>query len=490
VLLVFRLSAGGRDPRRSVALIVLLAVGLGVVVPIVVGAMTPPGAGFEAQLLTPTAWTAFLLTACLASIAAAGGRELLPRDRAVSFPVSAAADHLGALTLTPLNVAWSIQAVGLATLTAYGVGSGPTLLPALAATVVWIVAATAVGQLVGWLSELVRTFRFGRQTLWLLAGASTVATVLLVASGQTISLLDRLPTTAVYVGAITPDLGRYVLTQLAVMAVAVVAVVAAVPLAEQLSRRPGLDRGRTESRRRRRREQPASTFWAAVAGDVRSVVRSPPLSRGLALMVLTPLGIAALVELPWSAVILLPGLVAAGTGLLYGVNAAALDGHGALWRESLPGRPDVRFWARSTALALICACSAIAVATTAALRTASGPTLAEAAAVVAAVVVATAQVVTRCAVWSMRHPFATALQHPRDTPAPPARMAGYSLQLSGATTLASVLLIAASLAGLPALVLLTGTLLVIPAVYRQVRALRLHRDLAVRSVVASTVSGT
>ena len=41
-------------------------------------------------------------------------------------------------------------------------------------------------------------------------------------------------------------------------------------------------------------------------------------------------------DLPWSSMTVLPGLVASGGALLYGVNAWCLDARGSLWRESLP----------------------------------------------------------------------------------------------------------------------------------------------------------
>ncbi len=65
---------------------------------------------------------AFLITTTLAIVGAGGGRELLPRDEAVGFPVSPTTDHLGALLLAPLNVAWMIQAWAMLGFTAYAVG--------------------------------------------------------------------------------------------------------------------------------------------------------------------------------------------------------------------------------------------------------------------------------------------------------------------------------------------------------------------------------
>ena len=48
--------------------------------------------------------------------------------------------------------------------------------------------------------------------------------------------------------------------------------------------------------------------------------------------------------------ILLPGLVASGGALLFGVNAWCLDARGALWRESLPVSAGLAFTVRATVL--------------------------------------------------------------------------------------------------------------------------------------------
>ena len=44
---------------------------------------------------------------------------------------------------------------------------------------------------------------------------------------------------------------------------------------------------------------------------------------------------------------ILPGLVASGGALLFGVNAWCLDARGVLWRESLPAGPRQVFAARA-----------------------------------------------------------------------------------------------------------------------------------------------
>ena len=70
-------------------------------------------------------------------------------------------DHLGALLLAPLNIAWMMQAWMLLGMTSYALGpaapAGPTSSPSL----LWILTATALAQVVGWCAEGVRRGRHG-----------------------------------------------------------------------------------------------------------------------------------------------------------------------------------------------------------------------------------------------------------------------------------------------------------------------------------------
>ena len=47
----------------------------------------------------------FVVIGVVSAAASGGGRELVPRDQAVAFPVSPTTDHLGALLMAPLNIA-------------------------------------------------------------------------------------------------------------------------------------------------------------------------------------------------------------------------------------------------------------------------------------------------------------------------------------------------------------------------------------------------
>ena len=85
------------------------------------GAGTSKGLSLDAVLLIPTAMAGFMFLAIASAIASGGGRELLHREHAVIYPVSPTTDHLGALLLAPLNIAWLLQAWILMGITAYGV---------------------------------------------------------------------------------------------------------------------------------------------------------------------------------------------------------------------------------------------------------------------------------------------------------------------------------------------------------------------------------
>src|SRR6185295_5256948 len=96
---------------------------------------------------------------------------------------------------------------------------------------------------------------------------------------------------------------------------------------------------------------------------------------------------------------ILPGLVASGGALLFGVNAWCLDGRGLLWRESLPARPEQVFAARAIVLAETLLTLALA-----AVR-AGLPSLVELTAMVMLVAVVTVQVIAAAMRWSAQRPF-------------------------------------------------------------------------------------
>ena len=94
-----------------------------------------------------------------------------PRDQAVAFPVSPTTDHLGALLLAPLNIAWIMQAWLLLGADVVRPRARRALWAYEIPVLLWIVAATALAQVVGWLAEGVRRGRHGIATFRVLVVA-------------------------------------------------------------------------------------------------------------------------------------------------------------------------------------------------------------------------------------------------------------------------------------------------------------------------------
>ena len=65
---------------------------------------------FDILLLVPSAMACILVLNMLSAVASGGGRELISRDHAGPHPIGPTTDHLGALLLAPLNIAWMVQA--------------------------------------------------------------------------------------------------------------------------------------------------------------------------------------------------------------------------------------------------------------------------------------------------------------------------------------------------------------------------------------------
>jgi hypothetical protein len=245
---------------------------------------------------------------------------------------------------------------------------------------------------------------------------------------------------------------------------------------------------RGESRRWRRRPLAPTPLRANLRVDHAGVWRSAPLRRGIVALGVIPGAAAAASGLTWSMVALLPGLVASGAGLLFGVNAFSLDGPGALWRETLPGPPRTLLAARLLVIGEVCVAGALVALASAALR-AGPPSRSELVVVVSALVATTAQVMARCARWSVDRPYPAALREARDQPAPPAAMAGYSARLAVSTTGTGILYTAFAHSGLTVTAVLVSCAFVLVAGRRLVVVARLWADHSTRVRVLATVAG-
>ena len=401
-----------------------------------------PGAGHGQRSLTvltllPVAFAAFIAVAVISAVVSGGGRELLPRDQATPYPISPTTDHLGALLLAPVNTAWLLQAWLLLGSAAYGLGVSWELVAAQLVVLLWLLVATSIAQVVAWTTEAVRRRRHGIVVMRTVSVTLLAVAVWLHVQGQLVPVLDRVPTVWLVLGAVDGFSWRWALTLAVEVAVAVAAIFLGVVPAHFAARRSARDELRVESETREARPNPRSDLFALVRTDRSSVWRTVPMRRGLFVLAIGPGLVAIAGNLPWHAMTILPGLVASGGALLFGVNAWCLDGRGGLWRESLPVSPQTVFTARAIVLGEFLLIASVITIVLASLR-AGMPSAPELAAIAATLVVVTVQVAAAGLRWSARRPFAVDLRSARATPAPPVVMVAYSTRLAVSTTLTSL----------------------------------------------------
>lgn len=479
--------------RRPAAFVSVGGVFLGVtalaaVLPAMVeGAGSSQGYALDALLLLPTVMAGFLALAIAAAVASGGGRELLSREHAVAYPVSPTTDHLGALLLAPLNIAWLIQAWLVLGATAYAV-EARHLAAAQIGMVVWLAACTAVGQVVAWTMEAIRRHRHGIlvvRSLGLLVAAVAVALQL---TGNMSAFLDSLSTRWVAVGLVDGFSPRWLLTVGLELAALVVAVALGAIPAHVAARRTPRDELRVESGSYPARSMPRSGVSALVRIDRGSVWRAVPMRRGLAVLAIGPGLVALAGGLEWNQMTILPGLVASGGALLFGVNAWCLDSRGVLWRESLPVAAWAVFAARAWVLAEFLLAASFVTLVLAGLR-AGVPTVSELTALLCTWIVVVLQVVSAAMRWSSRRPFAVDMRSARATPAPPVVMVGYSTKLAVTTTLTSLIFYALARLPHPEVSILMALPFLVWSLIRMLHARDAWVDPVVRARVVTTVAG-
>ncbi|MET0838595.1 MAG: hypothetical protein ABWY19_07440 [Marmoricola sp.] len=492
-LLAFRRSGVTASSRRRMHVIGALVVVLtltAIVAPAYLGGEFPRPRSGQVLALLPSATLGFLVLAIFTGVASAGGREVVPRDQVVAFPVSTTTDHLGALVLAPLNIAWIMQAWLLLGMTSYALG--PDRLWAYEIPLLlWIVTATALAQVVGWLAEGVRRGPHGigifRALVILLSAAATA----LVITGNLARVLDHSPTSKILVTVLDPQSGRWfswAAGLLVITAVGVAGVVIGAVPAGWALQRPMREELRLESGRYPARSTASSDFAMMLRIDRAAVWRSVPLRRGMMVLTLMPGVVALAGDLEWQMLTVLPGLVASGGALLFGVNTWCLDGRGALWRDSLPVSPRVSFLSRVVVLLEVLLCSASLTLVLAALR-AGRPTVPEVVALLCCTLVVSLQVVAAGMRWSIARPFAVDLRSARATPAPPVVMAGYSARLAVATTVTGLIFSGLATLDDARYAVSVAVVLGFWSTWRLWVANRRWEDPAVRSRVVATVAG-
>jgi hypothetical protein len=484
-LLRFRTAAVRRRSTFWLGIAVMVSFTLGAaIIPAVVPA--DDDRRLELGVLLPTGMAGILLISIVSAIASGGGRELVARDQGVAFPISPTSDHLGALVLAPLNISWLIQAWVLLGTTAYVVGV-ERLVSAHVVMLLWMAVATALAQVVAWTVETDRRRRHGVVAMRAVVVALCAAALVVQLSGSTISLLDRIPTLWVVVGAIGGWTLQWVFVVLALLVALVVAVVAGAVPAQLAARRLPHDELRAETDTHTPRPMPRSDLAALVRIDRASVWRAVPMRRGMAVLAVGPGLVAVLGNLPWESVTILPGLVVSGGALLFGVNAWCLDGRGQLWRENLPVDPGLVFNARALVLAEFLGFASLVTILLAALR-AGVPTASELTAIVCLLLVVTVQVVGASMRWSDQKPYAVDLRSARATPAPPIMMVNYSARLALVTTLTGLMFSGLSRLSDPTVSVLVAVVCLAWSMTRLVRTRRRWTDPFQRARVVTTAS--
>lgn len=494
---VARFRFGGARQRRRVALsvIVLLAVtaffAFG-------GAASDPNA-LPASMTNGNlrdylagAFVGFILINLASSVASGGGRELLARDQGVPFPLSPITDHFGALLMAPLNLAWLVQAWMLLALTGFVAGT-EGLLPGVLLTGLFIAFGTGLAQLVGWSVEWVRRGPRGRLLIRTAGVALGVVVALLQVTGLLFPALRAVPTGALAAtiaqGGEPGAWGSWLGWLLLLLVITAGVVVAGVIPAAAVGRRAAADEDRADSRRHSPRADATSDFLTLLRFDRTSVYRAVPLRRGLITLTAMPAIGAAAFAPDWAMLVLLPGLIASGGALLFGVNAWCLDGRGMLWRESLPASPTLSYDVRSWLLLESLAFSAMMPIVAGGLR-AGVPTMAEAAAALSVLVVVLVQITATSMSWSVHNPQSADLRSARATPASPLIMVGYSARLAFSTTMIGLFFGALGTTVAWWVVAAWATPFLTWSTVRWLRARRAWCEPAVRGLVTVTVSAT
>ena len=427
--------------RRRSALGWALAAMVATTAAVAVGPAFLPGAGdseraLEVAVLLPIGYAGFLALAVVSSVVSGGGRELLPRDQGGPFPISPTTDHLGALLMAPLNIAWLIQAWALLGSSAYGLGAD-RFAAAVPVVLLWVAVATASAQVVAWSMEAIRRRRHGVLVFRVLTATVAGLVLWLHLAERLTDVLDLLPTLWFVAGGIGGVSWRWALTLLVELLLVVGAVLVGIVPAHLTARRTARDELRLESETREPLPMPRTDLLGLVRTDRSSVWRTVPMRRGVAVLAIGPGLVAVAGDLQWATMTILPGLVASGGALLFGVKAWCLDGRGALWRESLPVSAGTVFAARAIVLGeflLVAAAITIALAS----MRAGVPDASELTALTCTWLVVTVQVVAAALRWSAQRPYAVDLRSARATPAPPVVMVGYSARLALSTTMTSL----------------------------------------------------
>lgn len=406
------------------------------------GLLTPP-ALTAALELAPAAYLGFAVLALIAPLTAGGGVEMVPSAQLVCFPVRPATHFLGGLLLAPVNLVWVIQLLTLAAESTYLTLGGGRAAGGLT-TAAYVICVTVFGQALAWLVVGLRQTRRGRAVVAGCGAALLLCVVLVIRLGHAADALRASPTRLV-VSAVKDGGGaRWAATTATLVVVTLAGLLVGGRACGWALRRPADAGAASTDRRVRRRSARRSAYGQLVATDRASVWRASALRRGGLVLAFLPGIMAVGAAISWESVVVLPGLVAAGAGLLFGVNAFSLDGSGAVWLASLPHDPGILARAKLHVLAETVTAAVVIAVVTGSLRSPGAPTASQIAAIAASGVACGMLVVATCMGLSVRRPHRADLRGPRDAVAPPGALAAASARLALPAGLVGLVLAGAS----------------------------------------------
>lgn len=439
--------------------------------------------------VAPIAFLGFAFLAMIAPLTAGGGNEVVPPDQLVGFPVRPETQFLGGLALAPLNLVWLLQLVGLVATTAF-LSFGGNLAVAGLTTFAYVSFLTVLGQTVAWTVVGVRQSRRGRAALsataLLLGGLVIVARLEGLANLRPELLTERV-VLAISAGALS-NYGLWAPTTTVLGLMTVVCFVLGSRACRWALARPGDAGTYRQSAPVRRRSAAPSPLRELIAVDRASVWRARALRRGGIVLIVLPGLLAMTITVPWESMIVLPGLIAAGAGLLFGTNAFCLDGSGAVWVASLPHEPSLVARAKALVLAETVLGASVVATVCGSLNSPGDPTRAQFAAIVASALTCVALVVAGGLKLSTKHPHRADLRGHRDAVAPPGALAAASARLAVPPAVVGALLGSASQTGIWWWPPLLAVPVVLLAVLSIMRSLRRYDDPHIRARIVQTVA--
>jgi hypothetical protein len=382
-----------------------------------------------AVALAPAAYLGFGVLAVVAPLTAGGGVDVVPASQLVAYPVRPATQFLGGLVLAPVNLVWIAQLLTLAAESTYLTVDGHRLSGGLVTTL-FVMCVTVLGQAVAWSVVGLRQSQRGRRLVGVGGAAVLLCAFAVIRLDRTDEVVAHSPT-ALVVRAVGTRIDLGWITTVIVLAglIAAGVTLGGRACAWALQRPADVGAPSLDRRVSRRRARPTA-YAELVTTDRASVWRASALRRGGLVLLLLPGLMAIGAAISWESLAVLPGLVGAGAGLLFGVNAFSLDGSGAVWLASLPHDPLVGARAKVRVLAeTVLAASVIAVVA-GSLRSPGTPTATQVTAIVGSVLASCSLIVATCMAMSVRHPHRADLRGPRDAVAPPGALAAASARLA------------------------------------------------------------